>query len=78
MSYSRLTVVSPLPQAPSFSRNLTHLAVPNSLAGALADRGLSFDKLQKLKPGLIYAELRAYGFTGPWKDVRGVSLSPIK
>lgn len=48
------------------------------LAGALADRGFSFDDVQSLRPGLIYAELSAYGFTGPWKDVRGVSSAPFE
>lgn len=44
-----------------------------SSAGALAKRGFGMDELQVLRPGLIYAELDAYGFTGPWKHVRGVS-----
>lgn len=40
---------------------------PESLAG----RGFSAADLVKLKPGLIYANLSAFGPDGPWSDRRG-------
>lgn len=37
----------------------------------LADRGLSPQALQTLRPGVVYLELRAFGFAGPWSETRG-------
>ncbi|KAJ1600421.1 hypothetical protein NDA14_000139 [Ustilago hordei] len=37
---------------------------------SLASKGLTPEKLQQLRPGIIYAELCAFGFTGPWSDRR--------
>ncbi|MEQ8601740.1 MAG: CoA transferase [Marivibrio sp.] len=39
--------------------------------GALAARGLGAPDLAARRPGLIYAELSAYGFSGPWAGRRG-------
>lgn len=36
----------------------------------LAERGLGAEAVQKIRPGIVYAELCAFGFTGPWKDKR--------
>ncbi|CDS00048.1 uncharacterized protein SPSC_04550 [Sporisorium scitamineum] len=36
----------------------------------LAERGLGAEVVQRLRSGIVYAELRAFGFTGPWKDRR--------
>lgn len=36
----------------------------------LAERGLSAEAVQRIRPGIVYAELCAFGFTGPWKDRR--------
>jgi hypothetical protein len=40
--------------------------------GGLADKGFGPDTLAKLRPGIVYASLNAYGWEGPWKDRRGV------
>jgi crotonobetainyl-CoA:carnitine CoA-transferase CaiB-like acyl-CoA transferase len=39
--------------------------------GALGARGFSLPELLRLRPGIIYATLSAYGHTGPWRDRRG-------
>ncbi len=39
--------------------------------GALAARGFSPEDLARLRPGIIYVTLSAWGPTGPWKDRRG-------
>jgi len=42
--------------------------------GALAEKGFSPETLAKARPGIVYASLNAYGWEGPWKDRRGVSI----
>ncbi|KAI0683087.1 CoA-transferase family III [Earliella scabrosa] len=39
--------------------------------GGLADKGFSVDEVTKMRPGIVYASLTAYGWDGPWKDRRG-------
>jgi hypothetical protein len=39
--------------------------------GALASRGLAPEELAKLRPGLVYVSLSAWGPTGPWEARRG-------
>ena len=39
--------------------------------GALAARGFSPEELAKLRPGIVYLSLAAWGPSGPWKDRRG-------
>ncbi|MBP5856560.1 CoA transferase [Marivibrio halodurans] len=39
--------------------------------GALAARGFSAEALAARRPGLVHAELSAYGFSGPWAGRRG-------
>jgi len=39
--------------------------------GALAARGFSPDAVARLRPGIVYVSLNAWGQTGPWKDRRG-------
>jgi crotonobetainyl-CoA:carnitine CoA-transferase CaiB-like acyl-CoA transferase len=39
--------------------------------GALAGRGFSPEELARLRPGIVYVSLSAWGQTGPWKDRRG-------
>lgn len=40
----------------------------NRREGSMDRRGLSFEDCAKLRPGIIYVSLRAYGHEGPWKD----------
>ena len=40
--------------------------------GGLASKGFAVDEVAKLRPGIVYASLCAYGWEGPWKDRRGV------
>ena len=42
--------------------------------GGLADKGFSVDEVTKIRPGIVYASLTAYGWDGPWKDRRGVCI----
>ena len=39
--------------------------------GALAARGFSPEQAARLRPGIVYVSLNAWGQTGPWKDRRG-------
>ncbi|HYK09476.1 MAG TPA: CoA transferase [Gemmatimonadales bacterium] len=39
--------------------------------GSLAHRGFGPDDLRPINPRLIYVELNAYGFQGPWAERRG-------
>jgi len=39
--------------------------------GALAARGFSPEDLAKLRPGIVYVSLSAWGPSGPWQDRRG-------
>jgi crotonobetainyl-CoA:carnitine CoA-transferase CaiB-like acyl-CoA transferase len=39
--------------------------------GALAARGFSPDEAARLRPGIVYVTLSAWGTAGPWKDRRG-------
>jgi crotonobetainyl-CoA:carnitine CoA-transferase CaiB-like acyl-CoA transferase len=39
--------------------------------GALAGRGFSPEEAAKLRPGIVYVSLNAWGQTGPWKGRRG-------
>lgn len=39
--------------------------------GTLGARGLSPEELTKLRPGLVYVSLCAFGHTGPWASRRG-------
>lgn len=39
--------------------------------GTLAHRGLAPEDLAKLRPGIIYVSLSAFGRVGPWADRRG-------
>lgn len=43
---------------------------PNSLS----HRGFSPEELARLKPGIIVANLHGYGWEGPWKEKRAVSI----
>jgi len=39
--------------------------------GTLAARGFGPEELARLRPGIVYVNLSAWGATGPWKDRRG-------
>ncbi|WP_206953753.1 CoA transferase [Trinickia acidisoli] len=39
--------------------------------GALAARGFSPETLARIKPGIVYVSICAYGHTGPWAQRRG-------
>jgi crotonobetainyl-CoA:carnitine CoA-transferase CaiB-like acyl-CoA transferase len=39
--------------------------------GSLGGRGLSPEELAKLRPGIVYVSLSAFGHTGPWAARRG-------
>lgn len=40
--------------------------------GGLSDKGFGTDELASLCPGIICANLTAWGWEGPWKNRRGV------
>jgi crotonobetainyl-CoA:carnitine CoA-transferase CaiB-like acyl-CoA transferase len=42
--------------------------------GWLDERGLGFEELRKLRPGLIHARISPFGDDGPWADYRGSDL----
>ena len=42
--------------------------------GGLEERGLGPTDLARLNPGIIVANLRGYGWEGPWADKRAVSV----
>ena len=39
--------------------------------GSLAARGFSPEDVARLRPGIVYVDLSAWGTAGPWKDRRG-------
>lgn len=39
--------------------------------GTLASRGFGVEELARIRPGLVYVTLSAYGDTGPWRARRG-------
>lgn len=39
--------------------------------GALARRGLAPEDLARLRPGIVYVTLSAFGHSGPWRERRG-------
>jgi len=39
--------------------------------GALAARGFGPDELARMRPGIVYVSVCAYGYTGPWAQRRG-------
>ncbi|HEX9183581.1 MAG TPA: CoA transferase, partial [Burkholderiales bacterium] len=39
--------------------------------GALAGRGFSPEEVARLRPGIVYVSLNAWGQAGPWKERRG-------
>jgi crotonobetainyl-CoA:carnitine CoA-transferase CaiB-like acyl-CoA transferase len=45
--------------------------VENFRTGTLAGWGLDEDRLQQLRPGLIYATITGYGYNGPYRDKAG-------
>ena len=49
----------------------THVFVQGYRPGALAAKGFGPDDAARLRPGIIYVSLSAYGHQGPWADRRG-------
>ncbi|GIK37296.1 MAG: hypothetical protein BroJett011_11290 [Chloroflexota bacterium] len=49
--------------------------VENFRAGTLEGWGLSYDELQRLRPGLIYCTITGYGYTGPDRDRPGYDFA---
>ena len=45
--------------------------VENYRVDTMEKWGLSFEKLQQLKPGLIYCSITGYGYTGPYRNLPG-------
>jgi hypothetical protein len=45
--------------------------------GGLAAKGFGVEELMKIRPGIVCANITAYGYEGPWKDRRGVCIGPI-
>jgi formyl-CoA transferase len=45
--------------------------VENYRVDTMKKWGLSFEKLQQLKPGLIYCSITGYGYTGPYRNLPG-------
>jgi len=50
------------------------VVIDNFRVGTLEEWGLSYDELQKLRPGLIYATITGFGYTGPYRDKAGYDL----
>lgn len=44
------------------------VVLENFRAGVMDRLGLGFDDLKKLRPGLVYASISAFGSSGPWSD----------
>ncbi len=44
--------------------------------GGLEAKGIGVKVLAELRPGIVYANLTAWGWDGPWKDRRGIR-SPL-
>lgn len=42
--------------------------------GYLDDRGIGYEQLKALNPGLVYSRLSPFGDTGPWRDFAGSDL----
>lgn len=42
--------------------------------GGIDSKGFGVSEVVEAKPGIVYAGLTAYGWDGPWKGRRGVSL----
>lgn len=42
--------------------------------GYLASRGLSYDAIQRVNPGVIFARISPFGDSGPWADFQGSDL----
>jgi len=47
------------------------ILVENFRVGTLEGWGLSYEELQRLRPGLIYCTITGYGYTGPYRDKPG-------
>jgi len=47
------------------------ILVENFRVGTLERWGLSYEELQRLRPGLIYCTITGYGYTGPYRDKPG-------
>lgn len=45
--------------------------------GGLESKGFGVKDLINMRPGIVCANITAYGFEGPWKDRRGVSQKKI-
>ena len=48
----------------------THVFLQSYRPGALADKGFAAHDLARMRPGLVVAELSAYGWKGPWAGRR--------
>jgi crotonobetainyl-CoA:carnitine CoA-transferase CaiB-like acyl-CoA transferase len=59
----RASLAALVPQADVF--------VQSYRPGAIAARGFSPQDAARLRPGIVYASLSAYGYDGPWADRRG-------
>lgn len=69
-----LTLNLKAPEAQAILRELIRqgdVLVENFRTGTLARWGLTYDTLQELRPGLIYATITGYGTTGPDADRAG-------
>jgi formyl-CoA transferase len=47
------------------------ILVENFRVGTLKEWGLSYEALQRLRPGLIYCTITGYGYTGPYREKPG-------
>jgi len=48
--------------------------IHNFRPGVMESLGLSYEIVQEMHPGIIYAEISGYGHTGPWRDRPGQDL----
>lgn len=48
--------------------------IHNFRPGVMEGLGLSYENVQEINPGIVYAEISGYGNTGPWSDKPGQDL----
>lgn len=49
----------------------------NYRPGGIAEKGFGAIDLAKIRPGIVSANLTAWGWEGPWRDRRGVRIASL-
>ncbi|KZS86948.1 CoA-transferase family III [Sistotremastrum niveocremeum HHB9708] len=65
-----LTQSGPLSQLEDLTRQ-SDVFLQAYRPGGLSSKGFGVRDVVELRPGIVYANLTAYGYDGPWKDKRG-------